>query len=189
MRIERRRFLGLTLAAALVGKAEASEMLWAALRASRAVALLRHAKAPGTGDPPGFTLGDCSTQRNLSAEGRAQAVALGDLFRANEIAAAAVYSSQWCRCLDTARLLQLGAVAPLELLNSFFGERSLEAQRTAALLAWLGRQRFSRPAILVTHQVNISSLTGEYPASGEMIVVGFHENRRIQVLGRISAPS
>ncbi|TIM16559.1 MAG: histidine phosphatase family protein, partial [Mesorhizobium sp.] len=75
----------------------ASEPLWAALRSGKAIALLRHAAAPGSGDSPGFRLGDCSTQRNLSAEGRAQSRAIGDLFRANGISSAAVYSSQWCR--------------------------------------------------------------------------------------------
>jgi phosphohistidine phosphatase SixA len=185
MLVERRQFLAISLGVVVVRPAEASESMWTALRSKKAIALLRHAEAPGIGDPPGFTLGDCSTQRNLSAEGRAQAVATGERFRANGIAAAAVYSSQWCRCLHTARLLDLGNVVPLELLNSFFGERSAAAERTAALLAWLRRQRFSRPAVLVTHQVNITGLTGESVASGEMIVVQIQSARPTEVLGHI----
>ncbi|MCK6409580.1 MAG: histidine phosphatase family protein, partial [Thauera sp.] len=83
--------------------ATAEEALWKALREGGHVALMRHAVAPGVGDPPGFRLDDCATQRNLSAAGRRQAQAIGERFRANGIATAAVFSSQWCRCLDTAR--------------------------------------------------------------------------------------
>ena len=86
--------------------------LWAALRAGGHVALIRHALAPGTGDPAGFRVDDCATQRNLSPTGRAQARAIGERFRANGIDTAAVLSSQWCRCLDTARELALGEITP-----------------------------------------------------------------------------
>jgi broad specificity phosphatase PhoE len=189
MRLKRRQFLVFSLAATMFGRAQAIEAsVWTALRSGEAIALLRHAEAPGTGDPPGFKLGDCSTQRNLSAEGQAQSGAIGNLFRANGISSAAVYSSQWCRCLDTARLLGLGEVAPLELLNSFFGDASLEPERTAALLAWLRQQRPDRPLVLVTHQVNITGLTGEVPDRGEMIVARIQPDRPVQVMGRISAP-
>ena len=95
--------------------------LWAALRDGGHVALIRHGLAPGTGDPPGFRVDDCRTQRNLSPAGRAQARAIGERFRANGIDTAAVFSSQWCRCLETARLLGLGEVQALPGLNSFFG--------------------------------------------------------------------
>lgn len=189
MRIGRRRFLALSLGAAAFGKAQASEPLWAALRSGEAIALLRHATAPGTGDPPGFKLGDCSTQRNLSEEGRVQSRAIGDLFRANGISSAAVYSSQWCRCLDTARLLGIGEVVPLELLNSFFGDSSAAEERTAALLAWLREQRFGGPAVLVTHQVNITGLIGEVPDRGEMIVARIHEADPVQIIGHVATPA
>ncbi|RWM78136.1 MAG: histidine phosphatase family protein [Mesorhizobium sp.] len=189
MRIGRRRFLVLSLGAAAFGKARANEPLWSALRSGEAIALLRHAAAPGSGDPPGFRLGDCSTQRNLSEEGRAQSRAIGDLFRANGISSAAVYSSQWCRCLDTARLLGIGEVVPLELLNSFFGDSSAGEERTAALLAWLRGQRFGGPAVLVTHQVNITGLTGEVPDSGEMIIARIHQADPVQVIGHVATPA
>ena len=99
----------LPIAAACAETDEAA--LWAALREGGHVALMRHAIAPGVGDPAGFRLDDCTTQRKLSAQGRAQARAIGERFRANGIATAAVFSSQWCRCLDTARELALGEVA------------------------------------------------------------------------------
>ena len=114
--------LALPAAPAPAGAGEAA--LLAALREGRAVALMRHATAPGTGDPAGFALGDCTTQRNLSAAGREQARATGARLRAAGIAMARIYSSQWCRCLETARLLGLGEVTELPALNSFFGERA-----------------------------------------------------------------
>lgn len=129
--------------------------------------MLRHAMAPGLGDPPGFVLGDCATQRNLSAEGRAQAVQLGKRLRAAGIQQARILSSQWCRALETARLLDLGAVEPHAALNSFFEGRSdrdavLKALRT--LLATLPQD--GPPVILVTHQVVINAFTDAYPPAG-----------------------
>ncbi|EHK57188.1 phosphohistidine phosphatase SixA [Mesorhizobium alhagi CCNWXJ12-2] len=188
MPIGRRQFLILSPVAAGFGKAQAAEPFWAEVQSGKAIILLRHAEAPGSGDPPDFKLGDCSTQRNLSEEGRAQSRAIGDLFRANGIPSAAVYSSQWCRCLDTARLLGLGEVEPLDLLNSFFGDSSAEPARSAALLDWLREQRFDGPAVFVTHQVNITGLTGEVPDQGELIVVRIHTGRPVELIGRVPAP-
>jgi broad specificity phosphatase PhoE len=146
--------------------------LWKALRDGGHVALMRHAIAPGVGDPAGFRLEDCTTQRNLSAQGRAQARAIGERFRANGITTAAVLSSQWCRCLDTARELALGEVVAFPGLNSFFADRGEEARHTAAVRALIGeRARSPLPLVLVTHQVNITVLTGVFPASGEIIVL------------------
>ncbi|HPV61730.1 MAG TPA: histidine phosphatase family protein [Thauera aminoaromatica] len=160
----------LPIAAACAETDEAA--LWAALRDGGHVALMRHAIAPGVGDPAGFRLDDCTTQRKLSAQGRAQARAIGERFRANGIATAAVFSSQWCRCLDTARELALGEVVAFPGLNSFFADRGEEARHTAAVRALIGeRARSPLPLVLVTHQVNITALTGVFPASGEIIVL------------------
>ena len=93
--------------------------LWETLKTGNSVALMRHATAPGTGDPPGFQVDDCSTQRNLDQEGREQARGIGERFRERGISKVKVYSSQWCRCLETARLLELGEVTELPDLNSF----------------------------------------------------------------------
>ncbi len=162
--------LVLLLAVAL--QAEAEEVpLWDAVAAGGHVVLLRHAIAPGTGDPPEFSLGECDTQRNLSEQGRAQARSIGDLFRAQGIDAALVYSSQWCRCLETARLLGLGPVRQLPLLNSFFRERERQEFQTLLLEVWIARQDLDTPVVLVTHQVNITALTGVFPAPGELVVV------------------
>jgi phosphohistidine phosphatase SixA len=178
----RRALLLAALAAPLPARAEAG--MWAALREGRAAALMRHAIAPGGGDPPGFRLGDCATQRNLSEEGRAQARATGALFRHNGIAAAAVLSSGWCRCLETAELLGLGPVARAPALDSFFADRAEGPARTEALRRLLGAWR-GGPLVLVTHQVNITALTGIFPASGEAVAVATGADAG--VLGRFRA--
>jgi phosphohistidine phosphatase SixA len=136
------------------------------------VVALRHALAPGTGDPPGFVLGDCTTQRNLDARGREQARAIGERLRAAGLAGAAVYSSRWCRCLETAELLALGPVTPLPALDSFFGRPSEREPRTQALRAFLAEAGpGGPPLVLVTHQVNISALAGRGTRSGEGVVL------------------
>src|SRR5688572_8550611 len=89
--------------------------IWSALRSGEHFVILRHAVAPGVGDPEHFALGDCSTQRNLSRAGREQAARIGARLRENGIAQARVYSSQWCRASETATLLRLGLVTELTL--------------------------------------------------------------------------
>jgi len=178
----------LLLLALGIGAAAAADddALWQQLRAGEAAALMRHALAPGTGDPADFALGDCVTQRNLSAEGREQAAAIGARFRRHGIDTARLYSSQWCRCLDTARGLALGKVEPFPGLNSFFRNRSAEPGRTAAVLDLIRvRTRAGAPPlVLVTHQVNITALTDVFPGSGEIVVVR-PDGDGIEVLGRI----
>ena len=131
------------------------------------VLMLRHAEAPGVGDPPGFRLDDCSTQRNLDDSGRRQALALGARLANAGVTAARVYSSQWCRCLETARLLQLGAVTGLPVLNSFF-ERSQDRDATiAALRSFLASLPVDGPpVVLVTHQFTINAFTSAGTPSG-----------------------
>ncbi|WP_439577777.1 histidine phosphatase family protein [Elioraea sp.] len=163
-------------AAALValrppGGARADEAAWQAAREGRAAVLIRHAIAPGTGDPPGFRLEDCATQRNLSASGRAQARAIGALLRAQGLAGAGLRSSAWCRCIETAELLDLGPVTREPALDSFFADRGAGPARTEALRRLLAAWDAPRPLVLVTHQVNITALTGVFPASGESILV------------------
>ena len=94
--------------------------LWTALKSGNHFVVIRHALAPGYGDPDIFKVKECKTQRNLNDLGRDQSKDIGDLFRANGINKASIFSSQWCRCLDTARLLGLGQVFETPALNSFF---------------------------------------------------------------------
>lgn len=156
------------------------------LRDGKAVAIMRHALAPGTGDPPGFTLGQCDTQRNLSEEGREQARRIGKLFRSHGIGPVEVLSSEWCRCQETARLLDIGPVKSAPMLNSFFQDRSRAEPQTQqlneALEQWLREQEGAR--LLVTHQVNISALTREFTGSGDILIITL-TNGKIEVLYRI----
>ena len=163
----------------------ADEQLWAAIRAGDAVVLIRHALAPGVGDPSGFRLEDCATQRNLSEQGRRQAQAIGATFRRNGVTAARVLSSRWCRCLETARLLGLGAVEPFPLLDSFFEDPGRADAQTAALRAFLDSPHAGPLRVLVTHQVNITALTGVTPRSGEMIVVQPVAGGGVRLVGRL----
>ena len=175
------------LVALLAAPAPAADQaaLFNALREGRAGALIRHALAPGVGDPAEFRIDDCATQRNLSDEGREQARALGERLRAEGVAAASVYSSQWCRCLETARLLDLGEVKELPALNSFFNDRSKAEQQSDVLMSFLRAAPPSDPLVLVTHQVNIRALTGQATRSGEIVVVALPLGKQASVLGRI----
>ncbi len=159
--------------------------LWQALKSGGHVAVMRHALAPGTGDPSNFALRDCATQRNLSQEGRDQSGRIGARFRAKGIAAAEVYSSQWCRCLETARLLELGPVSELPIVNSFFQAWEKRDGQTRALRDWLRQQDLARPTVLVTHQVNITALTGVFPSSGEIVFLRRDEAGELLVIGTI----
>jgi phosphohistidine phosphatase SixA len=174
----------LLFAHTLFACAQNSEETWEALRSGGHVALLRHAIAPGTGDPEDFQLDDCATQRNLSEAGRGQARYIGERFREQGIGEMVVYSSQWCRCLDTARLLELGEVTELPDLNSFFSDRSTEATQTANVTELIRNYTGELSMMLVTHQVNITALTGIVPQSGEMIVLRPSEEG-FTVLGNI----
>jgi phosphohistidine phosphatase SixA len=177
--------LALLVAPAQSIMAEGNGILWEALRSGGHVALLRHAVAPGTGDPPEFTLGDCASQRNLSDEGREQAQRIGARFRANGIERAAVFSSQWCRCQETASLLDLGPVTEFPLLNSFFQDYERREPQTQQLRQWIAERDTSEPLVLVTHYVNIAALTRVRPGSGELVVVRLNEAGEISVLGSI----
>lgn len=177
--------LGIGLYLGFGALAWADENLWQALRSGTAVGLIRHALAPGGGDPAHFQVEDCATQRNLSAAGRQQARAIGAAFRRNGITTARVLSSRWCRCLDTARLLDLGPVEPFPPLDSFFSYPERADAQMAALREFLSRTYAGPPRVLVTHQVNITALTNIMPRSGELIIVQPLTGGRIQVLGRL----
>ena len=182
----------LALAAALVAtalsmvdRAFAQDDAWAALAAPGTHVLMRHATAPGIGDPDSFKLGDCTTQRNLDDRGRAEAKSIGAGIKAKGIEIDVVLSSQWCRARETADLLDVAPVEEEPALNSFFDDRSHAVAASDGVkrrLAALG----GRKAVLVTHQVNITALTDLGPASGEMIVVSLGKSGELEVRGRIA---
>jgi phosphohistidine phosphatase SixA len=175
----------LLAAGAASGQNAADEQLWTALAAGGNVVLMRHAIAPGGGDPPGFRLDDCSTQRNLSEEGRVQARSTGEAFRSREIPMDRVLTSQWCRCRETAELLQLAAVEEYPVLNSFFSDRSTAGSQTRALRRFIGDLKLRGNVLLVTHQVNITELTGVFPASGEMVILRPDKQGGFRTIGRL----
>lgn len=148
------------LAAAICGSAIAGTVPLAELAKPGRVLMLRHALAPGTGDPPGFRIDDCATQRNLDDTGRGQARVLGSRLASAGVSSARVYSSLWCRCQETARLLQLGPVTALPALNSFFNVPKDREANLAALRAFLARLPVDGgPVVLVTHQFTINAFT------------------------------
>jgi phosphohistidine phosphatase SixA len=164
----------------------ASDEAWEIWRSDGVHALMRHAIAPGTGDPANFTLGDCTTQRNLNETGREQVRSAGTVIRDNGIQITSVLTSQWCRCVETAELLDLGPVHEEPALNSFFRDRSTEAAQTRQIKQRLSSLPAAEKALLVTHQVNITALTGIYPRSGEIILVRMADDAtEIKVLARL----
>lgn len=150
------------------------------------VLLMRHATAPGTGDPPGFALGDCATQRNLSPEGRAEAVRMGERLKSRGITLDRLLSSRWCRCQETARLLDLGPVEAFPPLDSFYADAAEGPARTEAVKA-LPRDYPDRVIGMVTHQVNITALTGVFLRSAEVIIarLGARPSDPLTVIDRI----
>ena len=163
----------------------ASEDVWQALRQGGTIALFRHARAPGPGDPPNFRLEDCTTQRNLSAEGRAQAQAIGAAFRSRQVPVERVLSSRWCRALDTARLAFGTLAEPFQPLDSFFAGQDQEPARTQAVRRTVQEWRSNGVLVLVTHQVNITALTGIFPGEGEMLVLRPKPGAGFDVVGRV----
>ena len=138
------------------------------------VLLMRHADAPGYGDPQGYQLNQCSTQRNLGERGRKQAQAIGDWLAKQGITKAQVYSSPWCRCFDPATLLNKGAVIKEAALGSFFDDMSQAKKQTEDLAKLIQTERIKypkAPIIMVSHHVNIESFTGKILNSGDMILV------------------
>jgi hypothetical protein len=199
-----------------------TDAAWQALREG-AIVLYRHAQAPGVGDPPSFKLGDCSTQRNLDATGRDEARRIGVALRDQRVPVTQIWASQWCRTTETAQLIAQAlmpaspanpssstagsppvastplAVQPQSAFNSFFQDRKDEPAQTAAARQALLAHQGPGTLVVVTHQVNVSALTGVALGSGEGVVLkrvtktavmvpGRPESHGLAVVGRIAAP-
>lgn len=159
--------LGLTVSNSYAGLTED-------LQDGHHVLLMRHADAPGFGDPPGYKLQDCSTQRNLGESGRKQAVAIGRWLQSQGVTQAKVLSSAWCRCLDTARLINKGPVSVEPSIGSFFDDMRLAQTQTNDMQKMIAAKladNQSMPLILVTHHVNIEAFTGKIVNVGDMVLV------------------
>lgn len=189
MSLRRRPFLSAALALPL-GGAHAQGLgdeLPPLLREGGAVLAFRHALAPGTFDPPGFTLGDCRTQRNLSDEGRAQARRIGAAFRQQQLSPAAVRSSPWCRCLETATLA-FGAAEPWAALGSPVGFSEQASAGQLALLRAALREasaRRGRFEVWVTHMFVLSALAQQDTRPGEALLLRAGPGGAVQVLARL----
>jgi phosphohistidine phosphatase SixA len=144
------------------------------------VLLIRHASTePGLGDPAGFTIGQCQTQRNLSDAGRAEARAIGDWFRRHGLQPRAVRTSQWCRCQDTARIA-FGHHEDWPALNSTFAGQGQPDRQLDELRARLGQWPAGQLEVWVTHQVIMTALTQAWPGMAE----GFLVDRQGRMLAR-----
>ena len=163
--------LGFCSTAEVANAADAADA-WKALRAGGHVALMRHADAPGgVGDPPGFRVEDCATQRNLSAKGRADAEKIGLRLKGEGIAFEKIVSSPWCRCIDTARLLNLGTVETEATFGNVVVLRDQRETLTTGARVLIAQWTSGGNLLVVTHGANIQALTGAWLASGEIVVV------------------
>lgn len=188
--MDRRSWL-IGAAAAAAGPAWTSEAAaFERLREGGVVLALRHALAPGTFDPPGFRLGDCRTQRNLSDDGRAQARRIGQALRMAGLRPHTVRSSPWCRCMETARLAFDRADAwsalgsPVGTEERTYGTQIAELRRAVQQAA----QRSGRFEAWVTHMFVLRDLTGESTTSGEGLVLKARADGGVDVLARLAPP-
>jgi phosphohistidine phosphatase SixA len=180
--------LALSLVAAPPAVADDSREAWAALVRGNHVAMIRHGNAPPGygGDPPGFKIDDCATQRNLDEGGRGQARALGDAFRQRGVRVDKILSSPWCRCLDTARLMALG---PVE--NAWAAAASDKSpDRLAALKQLVSGWRGPGTLVVVTHALTVQALVGIMPGQAETVVLRpkLGNEPGVEVVGRIPVP-
>jgi phosphohistidine phosphatase SixA len=160
---------------------------WAALVNGSHIALVRHGSAPpGYGDPPGFKIEDCATQRNMDERGRAQARAVGEAFRQHDVPVDKILSSPWCRCLETARLMALGPVESVMAVAS--SERSPE--RLVVLKQIVADWRGPGTLVVVTHGFTIQALVGILPEQAETVAVRprLGDQAGMDVVGRIFTP-
>jgi len=164
--------MAILLLAAAPARAQETDAAWAALAGDGAVAIIRHAKAPGPSpDPPGARLEDCATQRNLSPEGRAQAAKLGALWRARRVKVGKAISSPWCRCIDTARLMGLGAPAIDHALYNLLARPPDREAKVAAFQKLIREWKGPGTLVLVTHGISMRAAVGVEGGEGGVVVV------------------
>ena len=146
------------------------------------VFLMRHALAPGFGDPDEFVIDQCDTQRNLDNVGRSQATLLGLQVRQAGLVFDKVYSSYWCRCIETAELLNLGAVVPFKGLNSFFQTHANRDETLKLLQIKLKGFDEKNLTLMVTHQVVIQAVSGISVASGGIVAYNSKTGQSVQIV-------
>jgi len=180
--------IGVFLLALLCGIAQANDELWDLLRSGGQVVLVRHpVTEPGVGDPKGFRIEDCSTQRNLSDEGRAHARRIGEAFRLHRIPVARVLTSPWCRCVETASLA-FGKVQIEPALANLYGRTELRQKQAEELAAMAGSWRSDDNLVMVTHGSTILALTKIPVNMGEIMVLTPQGESRFALAGRFRVP-
>jgi broad specificity phosphatase PhoE len=188
---ERRRVSRALLYGALVAPirvARADDAVWPPLQHGGHVALIRHgATTPGVGDPPTFKLDDCGTQRNLTDEGRAQALKVGEAFRAHSIPVERVLSSPWCRCIETARIAFDGKPETSVALSNLFARPENREKQVAGLRTLVSEFRGRGTLVLVSHGSTILALTGVSPDMAAMVVVQPQGSGNFAVVGTLNA--
>ena len=165
--------------------AHADDALWALLQKGGQVVLVRHAVTdPGVGDPPGFRIDDCTTQRNLSDAGKREAERLGAAIKARNVPVARVLTSPWCRCRDTARIAFGGADVDTSLSNLFEYPHNRDRQR-AGFRKIVAAAPKTGNLFLVTHGSTTLAFTGVSPGTAEMVIVTPQPDGQVRVAGRI----
>jgi broad specificity phosphatase PhoE len=166
----------------------ADDALWALLQKGGQVVLVRHGlTTPGFGDPPGFKLGECATQRNLVDEGRREAERLGAALRARRIPVARVVSSPWCRCVETARIAFGSEPAIDDALSNLFGDSSNRDKQIAGFRKLVANAPRQGNLFLVTHGSTTAAFTGINQGTAEMVIVTPEGGERYRVAGRLAA--
>jgi broad specificity phosphatase PhoE len=178
------RLAAVLFVAALSTHALADEKLWSVLKGGGQVVLIRHTiTTPGVGDPPGFRLDDCGTQRNLTDAGRHHARRIGEEWRARKIPVERVVSSPWCRCLETAQLAFGKTPETSVALSNLFGRSENRERQVRELRALVSSHSGKANLVLVTHGSTIAALTGVNPDTGEMVVLS-----KGSLAGRLGVP-
>jgi len=165
--------------------AVSDEQVWAQLRSGGLVVFIRHALTdPGVGDPTGFRIEDCKTQRNLNATGRAEAERLGETLRRHAVPVTQVLSSEWCRCKDTAQIA-FGRYETWPALNNLFGRQENAASQRRAMLERAAQFRGAGNLILISHGITIAEVVGISPGTAEMVVMRPAGAGKLDFVGRI----
>jgi broad specificity phosphatase PhoE len=165
----------------------ATDAVWDALRAPGSVVVLRHSYAPGGFDPPDARLDDCSTQRNLDEQGRAQAVRIGEAFKQHGIEVGKVLSSPRCRCMDTGRLA-FGRAEAWNVLQGSLGDADLRRRLVAQIKDVMAAHRDGPPLVLVTHGSVVSELTGLNIRMGSFVALRRGADGQHSVVGDLHVP-
>jgi len=163
-------------------KADLNKNLINQLEGGGKLLFIRHAYAPGNGDPNNFNLNDCSTQRNLNEEGREQAKYIGEFFKKNNIEIDKVLSSEWCRCKETAKIA-FENFSTNNFLNSFYSSKYTKNKdkQIKALNDYIRKFQSDKNLILITHYVLISEVLNYAPSSGEIVV----SDKNFNIIGSI----